>query len=123
MVRPRQGLGAEDRITRKRSTCLCLAAVEWFLWAPTTILPPALLGTYSQEQLPLFSLDLPDDWVSSLPLAGSHHRLQAGLLVVGAQEMFVELRGSHSLCGVWIIHQTWASGEGPEWRLSRKDKS
>lgn len=29
----------------------------------------------------------------------SHRRPPAALLVVGAQEMFVELRGSHSLCG------------------------
>lgn len=36
--------------------------------------------------------------------------------------MFVELKGSHSLCTVWIIHQTWASWEGPEWRLRWKDK-
>lgn len=53
----------------------------------------------------------------------SCHRPPAALLVVGAQEMFVESRGSHSLCGVWIIHQTWASGEGQERRLSGKDKS
>lgn len=36
------------------------------LWAPTTI--PGPVGTYSQGQLLLCSLDLPDDWVSSLPL-------------------------------------------------------
>lgn len=40
--------------------------------------PQPLSGTSSQEQLLLCSLNLPDDWVSSLPLAGKvtiAHRL------------------------------------------------
>lgn len=73
-----------------------------------------LPGTYSQEWLLLCILDLLDDFPPSC--WQSHHRPLAALPVVGAQEMFVELRGSHSLCRVWIIHQIihqpWPQGRG-----------
>lgn len=45
------------------------------LWAPTVLLPPALsrtthLAPWGRERPLLCSLDLLDDWVPTLPLAG-----------------------------------------------------
>lgn len=72
------------------------------LWASATTLPACQPRAAPLEVLAeLLSL-----------LLASRRRPPAGLLVVGAQEMFVELRGSYSLCRVWIIYQPWASGRG-----------
>lgn len=99
-----KGLGAKGRHDEKgRSTCLCEQWWDGSLWAPT-IIPSLCQAPTAKNSSWLCSLDLPDDGFFPPSCWQSCHRPPAALLVVGAQEMFVELRGSHSLCGVWIIH-------------------